>query len=279
MKNILIPTDFSEKSHIAIRYALDYFAAVPVNFFILHVSQSTHPMEMEVSALFGQSSKDIQKNNTVFSALEKEIEYCQSWKKKPHHNFFAAHEEVPLVEAIRKQIPENGIDIIVMGTKGGSQSNPDEMGSHTYEVITKVKCPIMVIPENAKFNRIKNIAFVTDYNSIYRHRVIDTLSDPLQLHKSPLRVLHIRSQNARLTPSQIDNKGFLHYSFREIKHSFHFMENTNLEEGIQDFVDTWEISMVAMAAKNLNFIQRLMLRPNSGTINYHTDMPFLVIHE
>lgn len=279
MKNILIPTDFSENSQNAIRYALDYYANIPVNFFILHVSHKNHLPKIEVSESFFESSSSIQLAYDPSLLLKREIKLCKTWTKNPKHNFFPLQEDMLLVEAIRKQILENEIDAILMGTKGVSQSDRDEMGSHTYEVITKVKCPIMVIPENAAFNGIRNIAFVTDYNCLYRNRVISTLSQALQLHNVPLRVLHIRPQNTRLTVAQTDNKGFLHYFFKEIKHSFHFLENKNVETGIQDFVDTWEISMVAIVAKNLNFIQRLMLRPSSNVINYHSEVPFLVLHE
>lgn len=279
MKNILIPTDFSENSHIAIRFALEYFSDVPVNFFILHVSHSCDAVQMGLSGSLIGGNERSQVGNNPISAIEREIEYCESCTANPYHKFYTLYEEMLLVEAIRKQIGENEIDAIVMGTKGDSQSGTDEMGSHTYEVITKVKCPIMVIPENARYSGIRNIAFVTDYNAIYRNRVIATLSEALYLHHSPLRVLNIRTKNTNLTPTQIDNKGFLHYFFKDIKHSFHYMENINLEPGIQNFVETWEISMVAIAAKNLNFIQRLMLRPVSETITYHTDIPFLVLHE
>ena len=279
MKNILIPTDFSENSHNAIRYALDYFADVPMNFFILHVSYKNRPIKSEIPESFFESSGNVQLVQNSASLLKEEIKSCQTLTKNPHHKFYSLQENMLLIEAIRKQISEKEIDVIVMGTKGDSQSNQDEIGSHTYDVITKVKCSIMVIPENARFTGIKNIAFVTDYNSIYRNRVISTLSETLHLHKSPLRVLHIRPQNTTLNLAQTDNKGFLHYFFREIKHSFHFLENKNVETGIQDFVDTWEISIVALVAKNLNFIQRLMLRPTSGGFNYHTEVPFLVLHE
>ena len=37
MKNILIPTDFSENATNAITYALEYFSGVSVNFYLLHV--------------------------------------------------------------------------------------------------------------------------------------------------------------------------------------------------------------------------------------------------
>jgi|SRR5690554_1429545 len=279
MKNILIPTDFSENSHNAIRYALDYFADIPMNFFILHVSLKNQPFKAEVSDSFLETSSQTELVYNPASLLKEEIKSCQILTKNPFHKFYSLQEDMLLVEAIRKQVLEKEIDTILMGTKGDSQSNQDEMGSHTYDVITKVKCPIMVIPENARFKGIKNIAFATDYNCIYRNRVITTLSEALHLHSAPLRVLNIRSQNSSLNAAQTDNKGFLHYFFKEIKHSFHFLENKNIETGIQDFVDTWEISMVAIVAKNLNFIQRLMLRPSSEVIDYHTEVPFLVLHE
>ncbi len=250
-----------------------------MNFFILHISHKSQSIKSEISDSYFESSNDAPVMSSPSALLKDDIQNLQVLTKNPHHKFYPLLESTLLVEAIRKQISENEIDVIVMGTKGDSEENHGEMGSHTYEVITKVKCPIMVIPENAHFNGIKNIAFVTDYNCIYRNRVISTLSEALHLHSSPLRVLNIRSQNTTLNTAQTDNKGFLHYFFKETKHSFHFLENKNVEFGIQDFVDTWEISIVAIVAKNLNFIQRLMLRPTSGGFNYHTEIPFLVLHE
>ena len=279
MKNVLIPTDFSENSRNAIRYALEYFAEVPTNFFFLHVSTNYQPFNnTEVENQAGRENALMDLNNPLPFLLN-EIKVYEESSTNPQHSFTALEENSLLVEAIRRHILEQEIDIIFMGTKGDSRSNNDEIGSNTYDVITKVKCPIMVIPEEAQFKGIRNIAFVTDYNSIYRNRVINTLSQALNLHTSPLRVLHIRPQNTKLNVAQTDNKGFLHYFFKDTRHSFHFLENKNVESGIQEFVDTWEISVVALVAKNLNFIQRLMLRPSTGGFNYHTQIPFLVLHE
>lgn len=280
MKNILIPTDFSENAHNAIRYALDYFAEVPVNFYILHVSTKETPHTEEEYEGFFESDSNLKTLNNPSSLLKEEINTCRISAKNPNHNFFPLEEESSLVESIRKQIAEFEIDYILMGTKGESEISGTEMGSNTYKVITKVKCPILVIPGNARFKGVKNIAFITDYNCLYRNRIISTLSETLELHNTPLRVLHVKSQTTGvLTPSQIDNKAFLHYFFKEKKHSFHFIENKNLETGIQDFVETWEISLISIVAKNLNFIERLLLRPAVKAVSYQTYVPFLVIHE
>lgn len=278
MKNILIPTDFSENSFNAIRYALDFFSDIPVNFFMLHVwGAEQFQRKNEEEIVFENSNAVLIQDLSM--RLDEQIKTCHSLAENPLHSFNSLLEKGRLVETIRQYVGEKEIDYIVMGTKGTSKGSQHEIGSNTCEVITKVKCPILVIPEHAKFQGIRNTAFLTDYNCLYRNKVISTLSETLTLQKSALRILHSRTPNASLTPAQVDNKGFLHYFFRETKHSFHLVENKNMETGIQDFVDTWDIKLLAIVAKNLNFIQRLLLRPATETIDYHTELPFLVIHE
>lgn len=279
MMNILIPTDFSENEQNAIAYALAYFSDVAVNFYILHVSHTHTSTKEEEQELFSDFDTEMQTVQSTSATLREEIRKYQIRSQNPAHSFFPLHENLNLVEAIRKNVIEKEIDYILMGTKGTTKINGAEMGSNTCDVITKVKCPILVIPENAKFNGIKNIAFLTDYNCIYRNKIITRLSETLDLHRSPLRVLHIKAQNTGLTAAQTDNKGFLHYFFKDKKHSFHFVENKDLEIGIQDFVETWDISLVSIVAKNLNLIQRLLLRPAVKSMNYSVNVPFLVLHE
>ena len=279
MMNILIPTDFSENAQNAIAYALAYFSDVAVNFYILHVSHTHTITKEEEQELFSDFDTEMQTVQSTSATLREEIRKYQIRTQNPAHSFFPLHENLNLVEAVRKNVIEQEIDYILMGTKETTKINGAEMGSNTCDVITKVKCPILVIPENAKFNGIKNIAFLTDYNCIYRNKIITRLSETLDLHRSPLRVLHIKAQNTGLTAAQTDNKGFLHYFFKDKKHSFHFVENKDLEIGIQDFVETWDISLVSIVAKNLNLIQRLLLRPAVKSMNYSVNVPFLVLHE
>ncbi len=279
MMNILLPTDFSENSRNTIRYALDFFVDIPVNFYFLHSSgKDVHLKEEEPIFLNGNTAvkmvfQDARKK------LDEEIEASKIYSKTIAHNFHPIFENTLLVESIRKQLEEKQIDYILMGTKGASKKNRNEIGSNTSEVITKVKCPLLVIPENAKVNSIKNIAFITDYNCLYRNRIISSLLEILNLQKAALRMLHIRSQNSSLSATQTDNKGFLHYFFKDTKHSFHFLENKNVESGIQDFVEIWEIDMFAIVAKNLNLIQRLLFKPTVHPLNYQSKVPFLILHE
>lgn len=270
MKKILIPTDFSENSDNAIKFALDYYARCRATFYLLHVSQNRLPDSVNN---ISEPVRNPEKK------LEQEKEKWENYRPESRHRLMVLQGEASLVEAVRKWIREKEIDMIVMGTKGNLFSDHSEAASNTYEILTKVKCPILVIPENANFEGIRNISFITDYNCLYKNRVIQSLSEALTIHKVPLRVLNLRPQNTGLTQRQIENKGFLHFFIKDIRHSFHFMENKNVEAGIQEFFDVWDIGLVSIPAKNLNFIQRLMLRPTTPSIDYHARMPFLVLHE
>lgn len=277
MKNILIPTDFSENSQNAIIYALEYFSAIPVNFYLLHVSPNKSEAE-ETDHSF-ETYEIQQVIDSPIIKLQEEIKICKSFTLNSLHLFISIYENISLVESIRKQIVEKEIDYIFMGTKGASNISRTDIGSNTIEVITKVKCPVLVIPPQAKFKKIKNIAFPTDYNCIYKDRIIRTLFETLTLQNAGLRILHIKSGSQNLSQEKMDNKTFLQECLKETKHSFHFLENNNIEMGIQDFVETLEIDMIGMVAKNLNIIQRLLFHPINKTMRYHHEIPFLVMHE
>lgn len=277
--NILIPTDFSENSRNATAYAMAYFANVAVDFYFLHTSQAQTILSDEADLQFSNVNTETPPVLSASELMTETLHECRLKSKNPEHRFFPLIESSNLVEAIRKKVAQREIDYIVMGTRGTTRYNSKELGSNTCDVITKVKCPILVIPENARFNDVKNISFLTDYNCIYRNKIITRLAETLDLHSSPLRVLHIKAQNTGLTAAQTDNKGFLHYFFKDKKHSFHVVENKELEAGIQDFVETWDISLVSIVAKNLNLIQRLLLRPTVKTLDFSLNVPFLVLHE
>ncbi len=281
IKNVLIPTDFSENANNAISYAIEYFEGVSVNFYLLHVSSKSNDDKQEDYA-FASMTLDHPSSSVIQSSVEQLLSQIITYKQRSKtkaHNFFAIHENSLMVEAIRKHVSEKQIDYILMGTRGASSMDGVGIGSNTAEVITKVKCPMLVIPKRAQFKGIHNIAFPTDYNCIYRNIVVSTISDTLSMQKAALRVLHIKARSRELTSSQTDNKVFLQEFISDTRHSFHFLELINLESGLQAFVETWDINMIAIAAKNLNFMQKILLSPSVTSIPYHSEIPFLILHE
>ncbi len=279
MKNILIPTDFSENSWNAIVYALSFFKEIDCNFYILHVSPFEELMNSES---YYQAKADIEVKSGILSVTDQLQLLLIRINKLPQntkHHFFTIQKSIFFVEAIRKQIEEKKIDYIVMGTKGASGLKEVVVGSNTGDVITKVKCPVLVIPENAKYRVPKEIAFPTDFNMYYKSRVLDAISEILSMNDAALRVLHIAKKERELTDIQKKNKDFLDDFLHELEHSFHFLSNQSIEVAVQSFSESRNIDMITMVAKNLNFFQRILFKPIVEEISYHTEIPFLVLHD
>ncbi|MBT8297315.1 MAG: universal stress protein, partial [Maribacter sp.] len=82
-----------------------------------------------------------------------------------------------------------------------------------------------------------------------------------------------------LSDEQQENKDFLNDYLRDVEHSFHSLTGNDLETAVQCFTESRDSDMIAMVGKNLNFFQRILFRPKIEQISYHTDIPFLVLHE
>ena len=166
-----------------------------------------------------------------------------------------------------------------MGTKGASGLSEVIVGSNTGDLITQVKCPVLIVPEKAVFSIPKEIAFPTDYNIFYQPNILKSISDFVKMYDSSIRILHITKKDEKLTEFQLENKDFLNDFFLDEKHSFHRVTSKKIENGVQCFVESRNINLIIMIAKNLNLFQRILFKPTVEEISYHIEIPFLVLHE
>lgn len=183
-----------------------------------------------------------------------------------------------ILNSIRKQVTEKKIDFIVMGTRGASGLNNLAVGSNTGNVITKVKCTTLVVPENAKYVSPKEIAFPTDFSFFYNVETLQPMADIIEANHAAVRALHINKKSTDLNEDQQKNKEFLDDYFNNHEHTFHFLTDHHIEDAVQNFVEHKQINLIAMMAKNLNYFQKILFHPTTPKKRYYTDVPFLVLH-
>ncbi len=169
-----------------------------------------------------------------------------------------------------------------MGTKGASGIKAYTIGSNAGDVIKKVLCNVLVIPEKAEINIPKEIAFVTDYNLFYTFPILKTLTELQRITKAHFHVTNVSNNNINLTTSQEKNKAYLLEYLRETAtnaYDFHHINDKSTKTAILDFVDDNRVDMLTMVAKNLNFFQQLLFDTTIEKLSFHTTIPLLVLHE
>lgn len=278
MQHILIPTDFSENAWNAAHYAVHFFANKHVTFHFLHIDISLQAIEDPSLHYSG-----IQLKKGVAPDAEKRM---QQWEYRlnsnfsnPNHTFVFKNTISSFIEGIKYYIHQNNIELVVMGTKGASGMKSVAIGSKSGTVLKQVKCSTLVIPEKARFKKTLHIGFPTDYNMLYKSKVMHTLKKIVDTHKASVHVLQIAQINKPLDAFQKLNIDFLKEQLDGIPHDFNLIDQPSLEEGLQSFINRLDIDMIAMVAKNLNFLQRLLFKPQITKISYYIKTPFLVLHE
>ncbi|MDC8003774.1 universal stress protein [Aureisphaera galaxeae] len=276
MINVLVPTDFSENAWNAIRYGIQFFAEEPANFYLLHIDLFNREHKDTVAnGIFLAPTSAITSGDRLASTLER---IHETFPKTRHH-FHTLLRHSFFIEGIKQEVTDKGIDFILMGTKGASGLKEVTVGSRTGEVIARVKCPILIVPERAEFAGLKDIALPTDFHSYYKNKILLTLAEILEQHQPTLHILHLTDEEKALSDEQLEHMNFLMDFLEGRPHQFHFRPNGPIEDGLANFVEDSNVQLIAMVAKNINFFQRLLFRSSAEKISYHTKIPFLVLHE
>ena len=280
MKNILLPTDFSENSWNAITYALHFFENQDCNFYLLHIKPINTVDLNDDPFIYIKNDIGVLDEQPIKQELHKLLKRVMKLStNKINHNFYNIIEHDFFTDGIRKTIKEKQIDYIVMGTKGASGLAKIILGSNTADVITKVKCNTLIIPENAKFVAPTEITYPTDFSLSHNLQVLKPIAEIMERFKASLRILHITKSKINLNNNQKQNKELLEDYFNNYQYSFHYLTNKKVEDAIECFIESRDISIVCMVAKNLNYFQQILFHSKVKNISYHVNIPFLVLHD
>lgn len=268
MQKILIPTDFSENATRAIAYASALYADRPSLFILIHIQENIHPT-------FGE---EVDYANEVHLITQK-LKKCKNSFNNPIHQVTSILEEGSFVENIRKVVEAREIDLIVMGTKGTSDTNIMPIGTNTQNIITKVQCPVLVVPNNTKYSPLREVVFPTDLYLRYSSKTMEPLTSILINNNSLLHIVYRTTSHSKLSREQLISKEYLKNINSDIEVVFHEISSSNLRAELKSYIDRHKTQLIAMSAKSLNFIQVLISKGSPETDSYIRNTPFLFLHE
>ena len=277
MKNILILTDFSSNSWNSIEYSLSLFQNKAYHFYLLNASDI---QEEECENILADKGGLV----TINKSIDSKKEFKNLLKKiddsplKGAHTFTSIAVRTNLLIAVKNQIKTSKIDLIIIGTNGLSTQGKRNIGSITEDIITKVKCSTLVVPKDARFVGLKDIAFPTDYTYFYEGKLLQNINDLFSYDGSTLRFVYLAKNSDVLDKEQLWNKETIHDYFINKTHTFNTQINKNLELSIQKVIDKFGIDLIIMAAKNLNLFEQILFRPKINSIKYYSKTPFLILH-
>lgn len=276
MKNILLPTDFSDNSWNAIQYALELFKNEKCTFHLLHVyTPIIYNIEyFEVGA--AQSGLIDSIKETATNNMDNLLSKINNQFKNENHNFSKIISLNTLVFEIEELFQANVMDFIVMGSQGATGLKKVLFGSNTIQVIKNGKCPVLAIPAGFTFETLHEILFPSDYEVDFTKKHLKLLMDLASLHSSRVNFLNV-SYGYDLSEKQYQNKQKLEDSFKNRAHLFHSVTNQNVTEAISDFQLKVKVNLLVMINNKNTLLEKLFFKSKINQIGFHLNIPFLVL--
>jgi nucleotide-binding universal stress UspA family protein len=276
MKKIVLPTDFSENSWNAIKYALQLFKNKTCTFYILNTYTPViyHVDYLQVSsAQFGLA--DAMKESSL-KGLETIKTKIKDEFNNPKHTFSQISAFNSLISEIKELFEGNVMDFIVMGTKGATGAKEVLLGTNTVQVIKNIKCPIIAVPDYFDFETPLEILFPSDYGIYFKDEHIKPILDIATTYHSRINILHVIN-NSGISEQQEQNRQKLESYFKKSAHLFHNVRHKNIPEAIADFQLKARVNLLVMINNKHSFFENLFFKSTINQIGFHISVPFLVI--
>lgn len=259
MKTIIVPVDFSENALNAAQYAIAMMPHSPASRLIVYHSRN----EEKTPDTYAKEQ---------FSLLEEQV------KTDDDLEFLYISDDKPLIEGISDLVDLYRVDMIVMGMTGRNKVGQRVIGSQVFQVSQSIRQPVLIVPAQTVFNKIKNIALtlpmVSDLKNNIPHEEIKSF---VRTTGGKLLVVNVARDNDKTSKSVLfASLSDIFELFDELEPSYHFLTGRNTVQSITDFAGANEADLLISISGKYSFVQGLFRTSVSKSLAYDANIPLLL---
>jgi nucleotide-binding universal stress UspA family protein len=275
MKTIIVPTDFSPIATNAMKFAADMAVNINASLTLLHVYQI--PVSMTEVPVVLVSGEELRKNTEEkLEILKQELAHITSGKIKIY------------TEARMGDITDELEDIcnhvrpfaVIMGTKGTSGVERFLFGSTTLTAIRHLKWPVIVVPPGKEYGTgIKKIGFACDFDKVIESIPVQFIKNMVKEFNAELHVLNVDYESKHFTPETPEESLMLHTLLEDLDPKYHFINNADIENGINEFVEANNIDLLITIPKKHKLLDGLFKPSSTKQLVTQSHVPVMCVHE
>ncbi len=275
MKTILVPTDFSKSADCALSYAVAFAKKEKMSLLLLHachvaVVTSDVPVDFAYAKIVSDEKEAIGNLKTLQARVKKSgLAKCTILCKQ---NF--------ALDAILDTIKEKKIAMVIMGTKGASGIKAVVVGSNAAAVIEKAECPVIAVPEKARFSKIRRVVYASDYrmNDLPSLKILIKLIQPFD---AKLHIVHVSGgdyipQSEKEMMNVFVSKIGSRLKYKKITYSIVYGKDTRKK--LEEYSKNLPADLLVMSTHHRNLFTHLFGTSLTRKMAYHTDIPLMAFH-
>jgi nucleotide-binding universal stress UspA family protein len=261
MHRVIIPVDFSETSLNAARFAASMLADKKDAVAILYNNYESHD-DHDVAINYLQSlKKEFIKSGVKSVELEHEM-------------------GGDLISNIANLAHTMRATLILMGITGKSAIRQVMFGSNTLKLIDKNLYPVMIIPPDASYKGISNVAFASDFKNVEGTTPSVLITAVLEMFNPKLHIVNVSNEHyVSLTDEIKAGKEKFKEMFSRFSTEFYFLTMNDFFEAMDNFIKDYAIDVLITIPKHQSNSASLLKTTHTKRLAYHSHIPILAAHE
>ena len=271
MVNILVPTDFSDLSRVAIDYAIKVANKLNGNITLLYVVNMVQPTHASMWFKFKSFERELVKHaKEDFEILLKEVSKNNKTRKPIKYKISRGTSFSSIVKKESKRLHTG---LIVMGARGASGLKHVLMGSNTESIIDISHVPVLAVPELGEFKSFKNIVYAVDINHLEEE--LKALLPYARFFDSNVHMFLITSSEKNI--KAIEEKiykatvGKIMYNKFTVKVAV----SRNIDTAIESYVEEIKADLLTTFTHEHNFYEKLFNRSITKKMRFQSNVPLL----
>jgi nucleotide-binding universal stress UspA family protein len=271
MVNILVPTDFSLLSNVAVEYAFRIADQLNGNITLLHVIdfQKNVRRTLTFQRNVRQHLLEIRAN------MEKVIADTSAQTAIVRKVRVKVSQGTSFSDTILRESKRMRSGLIVMGTRGASGMKKTFLGSNTVSVLGQSHVPVLAVPSEADFKTFRNIIYATDLKHLEKE--LEILIPYVKKFGSILHILHIIHQGNIAELEERIDKAVEKTGYKNIV-SLVTIDH-DVEGAIGQYIGITKADLVAMFTHNTTFYERILDKSVTRKMAFHSKIPLLAFKQ
>jgi len=277
MKKILVLTDFSKVAGNAALFSINLASYLKAGIVLFHAC--AYDKVLASSAGDEMKSRDDEEPELKLLELQKKFQKETKKIAGSRPSLACLCKEGEVGNLMQNTIREEKIDLVVMGCHQYSNFPDFLYGDHVKEVIANASCPVLMVPDTAKFEPLANVFYATDlrYCDINAVKFLSEICEPF---KARLSLLHVCAPGLPNLPDQEGISIFRDTISNRLPASginYSDVAPADAETLINRLIDIREMDMLAISYRKHHFFKQIFQGCFTMKRDSYTHIPLMVI--
>lgn len=273
MHTIIVPTDFSETSKNAAKYAVQLASGMEDTKVVLYnvfdrIAAGTDGTPLHLDNQARKQIMEVALNNLALDLVAVAGVPIEC----------VAEEGTNIIESIDHFARHHGAELVIIGITGASRMEQILMGSNAINLVHNSTIPVLIVPPGATYQSIQQIALLCDMKEVEKTIPEEGLRRVLAYFKPSVHVLQVNAfLNEAETPEYKAEKNAMDKLLQGAPITYAHAQEASFMAAVHQYCQSQKIDMLITFPRKHGFLSRFFTTSHTEKLAHHSTVPVIAL--